>query len=192
MKRIWGLAAVTLAVVGCGTPASAGGETGAANSAAVSQGGANAATPAMPLVGHPAPDFALPKLTDGGVVRLSDLRKQGQVLVLNTWASWCGPCIDEMPVLVDASRRYQGKVQFVGINMTVEDSAADAKRFVETHHIPYLTLLDPQGAFLEGYHIVGTPTTFIVRPDGVISNSILGPVTKASLDAAIQRAMTKA
>jgi cytochrome c biogenesis protein CcmG/thiol:disulfide interchange protein DsbE len=178
-----------LGLAGCGVPGA--GAEPAQNSGVANTSGPGQTATLEPMQGKEAPDFQLPTVSGDGDVRLRDLLGK-EVLVINTWASWCGPCIDEMPVLVQASQRYKGQVRFVGVNMTVEDSPADAKRFVDEHHIPYLTLLDPKGRFLEDYHIVGTPTTFILRPDGTIVGVILGPATADSLDKWIRQALSQA
>src|SRR5438128_9203396 len=82
-----------------------------------------------------APDFSL-GLFDGSTFTLSDALKSGKPVVVNFWASWCGPCADEAPSLQDAARRYGDRVTFVGVN--VQDLDSDAQAFIRKYGISYL------------------------------------------------------
>ena len=134
-----------------------------------------------------APAFRLSRLSGGGSVSLATLR--GKAVVLNFWASTCGPCKEEMPRLQAAAERWSGKpVQVVGID--VLDSRAAARSFAEKHGVTYTIGYDPLGDTIVPYGVFNTPTTFFVDRRGRIVKRILGPVSTSVLDAQIGRALT--
>ncbi|MBX5436794.1 MAG: TlpA family protein disulfide reductase [Alicyclobacillaceae bacterium] len=138
---------------------------------------------AAPVPGHQAPDFELPAAADNRTVSLSALLAEGKPLVLNAWASWCGPCKAETPALAGLARQYEGRVTVVGINMTATDSRADALAFMRSYHLPYLVLLDPKAAFYNSYQVSGLPTTFVVGRDGRLLHVYRGPLTVTEMRA---------
>ncbi|WP_067934354.1 TlpA family protein disulfide reductase [Alicyclobacillus kakegawensis] len=149
--------------------------------------GATAATPAP---GRTAPSFVLAKLLDTSqTVSLSDLLHTGEPVILNAWASWCQPCAKETPELVQAANQYQGRIQFVGINMTEDDKLAYARRFAARHRVPYLLLADLHGKFSEAYHIEGYPTTVLIDPEGRIQRVQIGQLSPSSLKHLIRMAL---
>ncbi len=145
-----------------------------------------------PLVGQMAPDFTL-TLLDGTRFSLADA--QGQVIVLNFWASWCPPCKDELPALQAVWEAYQpneassnadkhNNVRFIGIAYQEKrDNVADT---METFGITYPIGLDPQEHVAERYGITGIPETFIIAPDGRIAYVHIGPITADTLREQIQ------
>jgi cytochrome c biogenesis protein CcmG/thiol:disulfide interchange protein DsbE len=134
----------------------------------------------------PAPAFQLSRLSGGGSVTLAALH--GQAVVLNFWASTCGPCKQEMPRLQAAAERWSGKpVQIVGID--VLDSRGAARAFAQSHGVTYSIGYDPLGDTIVPYGVFNTPTTFFVDKRGLIVKRILGPVSKAELDTQIGRAL---
>jgi cytochrome c biogenesis protein CcmG/thiol:disulfide interchange protein DsbE len=130
-----------------------------------------------PLQGDPAPDFSL-TLLDGSEVSLSDLR--GQVVVLNFWSSWCGPCREEAPTLQKVWEMYEGKgVIFVGVS---HKDAEDASRaFVQELGLTYLNGADPRGHISRAYGITGVPETFIVDAEGKVASFYMGEVQAEEL-----------
>jgi len=134
----------------------------------------------------PAPAFTLARLDGKGKVSLASLR--GKAVVLNFWASDCGPCKKEMPQLERASRRWSGKgASIVGID--VLDFKSPARRFVRDHGVTYTIGFDGVGDTAIDYGVNATPTTFFVDRRGRIVKRVLGAMTDADLDSHIRRAL---
>jgi cytochrome c biogenesis protein CcmG/thiol:disulfide interchange protein DsbE len=110
-----------------------------------------------------APDFSL-GLFDGSTLALSDTLKGGKPVVVNFWASWCGPCADEAPVLQDAARRYGDRVTFVGVD--VQDLDTDAQAFIRKYGITYPNGSGNAGPISVQYGMRGVPETYFIAPDG--------------------------
>ena len=124
-----------------------------------------------------APDFRLLDL-EGNPHRLSEI---GGPIVLNFWASWCEPCIEEMPEFELVSQEALGKVTFVGIN-DGEDLATAREFAYEVTGVSYLVLLDPTKSMSDGpYPLVGRPTTFFIGADGIIKELRVGIVDLKTL-----------
>lgn len=131
-----------------------------------------------PKAGAAAPRFALRRLDGTGTLSLESLR--GKAVVLNFWASWCGPCKSEAPVIEQLWREYKGKgVVFVGID--TNDASSDARRFVTSHGITYPVVLDKNGIVAANrYDIADLPVTYFVNREGrLIGAHILGGVNKS-------------
>ena len=123
-------------------------------------------------VGQPAPDFTLPGL-DGKMVSLSDYR--GHVVLVNVWATWCPPCVDEMPSM---ERLYQElkdeNFEIVAISIDAMGAEAVAS-FMEKNNLNFAALLDPEGTIKSVYQITGVPESFIVNKKGILVEKIIGP-----------------
>ena len=112
--------------------------------------------------------------------------------MLNFWASWCGPCKDETPLLQKGWERWQGKdVVFVGID--VKDFRGDARDFLERYGVTYANVYDGKGSTVGRYGVTGFPETYFVDAAGNIRYRIAGPVEDAAeLDAGIEPALAPA
>ena len=137
-----------------------------------------------------APDFTLERLDGKGDLTLASLR--GKTVVLNFWASWCGPCKDETPLLQQASERWQGEdVVFVGVD--VKDFRGDARKFLARYGVTYPNVYDGKGSTVGRYGVTGFPETYFVDGEGNVRHRIAGPVADAAeIDAGIRRARAPA
>jgi len=135
----------------------------------------------MPVeVGTRAPDFPATAL-GGGPVRLSDLR--GEVVLLNIWATWCGPCREEMPSLERLHRQLAGeglKIVAVSVDAAAGGLDRDGRRggdvaaFVNELGLTFTIWQDPGGGVQQSYRTTGVPETFLIGRDGVIRQKVIG------------------
>jgi cytochrome c biogenesis protein CcmG, thiol:disulfide interchange protein DsbE len=131
------------------------------------------------LIGRAAPAFSLPALPGSSVpaLTLEQIKGQGLVLV-NIWASWCLPCRDEHPVLLELSQRKGVKV--VGINY--KDDPEQALKFLNQLGNPYAAIgADRTGRIGIEWGVYGVPETFVVNNEGVVVHKIVGPLNKQQL-----------
>lgn len=130
-----------------------------------------------PLVGKPAPAFSLPRL-DQPAKQFSPKDMLGQVWLFNVWASWCGACRDEHPLLVALAKT--GLVPMVG--MDYKDTATEAEQWLTERGNPYLlSAVDANGRVGIDYGVYGVPETYVIDKAGVIAYKQIGPVTLESL-----------
>ena len=142
-----------------------------------------------PKVGAAAPAFTLRRLEGSGSVSLASLR--GTPVVLNFWASWCGPCKGEAAALERAATAYRGRVAFVGVDF--HDVTGDARRFVAAHRLTFTMVQDGSGDVTSGrYGVSAVPETYVVGRDGRILAHLTGPITGAPFAAAFRSALAKA
>lgn len=113
---------------------------------------------------------------------------RGAPLVVNVWASWCGPCRAEAPDLARVARAYDGRVRFLGID--VLDARRSARAFVREVGWPYPSLYDPAGAIRDRLGVVGQPATLIYDREGTLVATHVGPVTAEQLSAELDRILT--
>lgn len=121
--------------------------------------------------GYMAPDFELETL-EGETVQLSDFR--GDFVILNMWASWCGPCRKKLPDYVTFHETFvqekQDNVTILGMNMTAtEHSIEGVSAIADDFALPFRVVLDPDGEIREDYEVLVTPTTFMIDPDGRVA-----------------------
>ncbi len=112
--------------------------------------------------------------------------------MLNFWASWCGPCRDEMPLLQQGSQRWRDRdVVFVGID--AKDVRSDARRFLARYGVTYPNVYDGKGSMIGRYGVTGYPETYFIDRSGRVRYRIAGPVREASdIDDGIERALAPA
>jgi len=130
-----------------------------------------------PLVGRPAPPFSLVPVGGGEPVTLLGLR--GKPIVINFWATWCGPCFQEHPVLVSSARSLGDGVQFLGV--VYDDDEANVREYLRRQGSSYPTLLDPGGQTAIAYGVYGVPETYFIDGEGKIVAKYVGPLNVADL-----------
>ncbi len=111
-----------------------------------------------------APDFTLKSL-EGPNLRLEEYR--GQVVLINFWASWCGPCRQEMPILDRLHQRYED-TGFAVLGVNVEGEVAPAKKIVDKTNVTFPVLIDEGQSVSELYELEAMPSTVVVDRDGVV------------------------
>src|SRR5215203_2950684 len=124
---------------------------------------------AEPAVGRRAPNFTLTTVT-GETVQLTEVR--GKPVVINFWATWCGPCQREMPALEDAAQRFGGDVVFLGVD---EGEPLDVvEKYLEELGVTFAVPLDSDMSVGDRYQVAGMPTTFFVDAEGIIRHLWVG------------------
>jgi cytochrome c biogenesis protein CcmG/thiol:disulfide interchange protein DsbE len=130
-----------------------------------------------PRIGTAAPDFTVQDSQNK--FTLSQFR--GQVLVLNFWATWCAPCVEEIPSLVEMQRRMKAKdVTVLAVSVDVNENAY--RQFVKDHNVNLLTVRDPSG---NSNHLYGTfkfPETYVIDRGGVMRRKFIGAVDWTEAD----------
>jgi len=122
--------------------------------------------------GTPAPPFKLPALA-GGEVELGALK--GRLRVVNFWATWCAPCVEEMPSLERLHRALAGE-GLVVLGISVDEDETALRRFVSEHGVTFPVLRDPGGRVAAGlYHATGYPETFVIDREGILQAQYVGP-----------------
>ncbi|HYS53631.1 MAG TPA: redoxin family protein [Thermoanaerobaculia bacterium] len=137
-----------------------------------------------PLIGKSAPPFALKAVGTGQTIDVAALR--GKPVVVNFWATWCVPCYQEHPVLVENARMIPN-VQFVGV--VFNDSEDKISAFLRERGSSYPTLLDQQGKTAIAYGVGGVPETYFLNRQGVIVAKFTGPMTTEILQSNLAKAM---
>jgi cytochrome c biogenesis protein CcmG/thiol:disulfide interchange protein DsbE len=146
------------------------------------------------LIGRPAPATNLPPLAglerDGKPVPgLDGTMFKGAVTVLNVWASWCVPCVDEAPLLVRLAR--DSRVKVIGINY--KDTPENARRFLARYGNPFAAAgADANGRASIEWGVYGVPETFVVGRDARIAFKLIGPITPDNLEGTLKPELEKA
>ena len=146
------------------------------------------------LIGQPAPETRLPGLAglqrDGKEVPgLDSASFNGAVTLLNVWASWCVPCRDEAPLLVQLGADQ--RIRIAGINY--KDQPENARRFLDRYGNPFAANgVDANGRAGIEWGVYGVPETFVIGRDGHISYKLIGPITAENLQSTLMPAIEKA
>ena len=146
------------------------------------------------LIGHPAPQTNLPPIAgldrDGAPVPgLDPVTFKGVVTVLNVWASWCVPCHDEAPLLMQLAQ--DSRLRLVGINY--KDDAGNARRFLGRYGDPFAAAgADQSGRAAIEWGVYGVPETFVVGRDARIAYKLVGPITPENFDSLLKPQIEKA
>jgi cytochrome c biogenesis protein CcmG/thiol:disulfide interchange protein DsbE len=137
-----------------------------------------------------APDFTLERLDEKGALQLSSLR--GKAVVLNVWASWCGPCKEEAPYLEEVWQRNRNR-DLVVVGLDAKDFRADARRFARRYELSFPLVYDGPGSTIDGYGVTGFPETFVIDREGKVVAGFAGAVDgdeeRTRLQSAIQDAL---
>jgi peroxiredoxin len=129
--------------------------------------------------GDGAPDFSL-EAVGGSQVNLSDL--EGQVRLIDFWATWCAPCREEIPMFKELYAAYGSRGFTI---LAISDESLDAvSDFVESHDIPYPNLVDP-GEVSEEYGVLALPSAYLVDRDGKVIETFVGPKPREVLEGKI-------
>jgi len=129
-------------------------------------------------LGDQVPDFTL-RNDDGTPVSLKDFR--GKIVVLNFWASWCAPCVDEIPSLKSLADRYRDKdVVVIAVSRDADPEAY--KEFIAKYQVNFLTLRNPSNSVGEMYGTFQIPETYIISREGKLLNKIIGEANWTSAD----------
>ena len=138
--------------------------------------GASAPLPSVSLVSVSEREFA-------AIIR----GQRGRPVVVNVWASWCGPCRVEAPLLQRAAGKYAGRVTFLGVN--AQDDLSAARRFIERYDLRYPNVVDPDGAITRRLGMRGFPTTYIFDRAGRVQFSVVGGISEQTLAARLAQVL---
>ena len=146
------------------------------------------------LIGHPAPQTNLPPVAglerDGAAVPgIDPANFKGAVTVVNVWASWCVPCHDEAPLLMQLAQ--DSRVRLIGINY--KDQPDNARRFLGRYGNPFVASgADVNGRAAIEWGVYGVPETFIIGRNGKIAYKLVGPVTPENIEQVVKPEIEKA
>jgi peroxiredoxin len=122
--------------------------------------------------GIPAPNFTFPGL-DGKNTSLSDYK--GKVVLVNIWATWCPPCVEEMPSMQKLYNEFNGK-NFEILAVSIDAAGVDAVApFMKKYKLSFPALMDPKGTIKSKYGVTGVPESFIIDKQGILVGKIIGP-----------------
>ena len=124
-------------------------------------------------IGDEAPGFTLSSI-DNHEISLSDYR--GKNVIVNFWATWCGPCRFETPFLQSVNGSF-AKEGIVLLAINVKDTPQNAASYAKQNNLDFIIPIDPQGQMINDYNVHGIPTTFFIDEQGIIKDIKIGPFT---------------
>lgn len=141
------------------------------------------------MVGKPAPDFTLPVAANGDAgARMQLAELKGRPVVIDFWASWCGPCAVQAPILDRLARKYEGR-GLVVLGVNIDDPPAIAKEYARKKGLSYPILTDDGDQAAASYGVSKLPSLIVVDRQGNVSSFMTGLVDEPSLDEVIAAAM---
>ncbi|MBM4254889.1 MAG: redoxin domain-containing protein [Deltaproteobacteria bacterium] len=141
---------------------------------------------APPKTAYGPYDFALTSI-DGEAVKLSDY--QGKVVLVNFWATWCGPCVVETPALVRMYHKYRDRgFQVIGVAMQSEED--NVKHFVDKYRVPYAIARDTTSEVGLRYQVFALPSSFLFTGDGKVKKAFMGFVEESQLEKELEAVFT--
>jgi peroxiredoxin len=132
-----------------------------------------------PEIGFAAPSFMLTGLDQMTYAQKGSRQKP---LIINFWASWCGPCRQEAPDIKAVYDDFKDEIDFYAINATVDDDVEAAMNFVEEEQFSFPVLFDMNGKVSKSYQVISIPTTYVIDQNGFIRHKIVGMADKAVLE----------
>ncbi len=130
-------------------------------------------------LGEPAPPLELPDL-EGRPLDLDSLR--GKVVLVNFWATWCAPCLEEIPQLAEAWRAQRGRcLEVLGV-AEESGSPAEVAEFARRHAVPYPLVLDRDGKVAAAWHVPGYPRSYLVDPEGRVRSVFDGALSRQKVE----------
>ncbi len=144
----------------------------------------NASNMQSPLLGKIAPALSGPRLGGGSAINLKSDR--GKIVVVNFWSSWCGPCKTEAPNLSTFAWQERNRgVDVVGV--VFNDRVSAAESFAKYYGSLYPSVIDAGGEIANRYGVTSPPTTFVINAKGVVSATLVGPVSTEQLEEVVAR-----
>lgn len=140
-----------------------------------------------PLIGKAAPAFALREVGTGRTIDIAQMK--GKPLVINFWATWCGPCWEEHPILVANAKMMQPDVQFLGV--VFQDTEDKIQSFLTQRGSSYPTVVDDRGKTAIAYGVGGVPETYFLDASGTIVAKHNGPMDSDTLRENVTKAMNR-